>query len=338
MKTALVLACDDRFIPFTAVVARRIVRYATKKFPITVISDGVTDKNKSLAQKFCPEISFIEAGRLLDGRSLPVGGSITRASYLRLFLDDILADFDRAVYLDSDISLLTDVTPLLEMEPHAGPIIATHDIPAMIEMKYRGRLRMSGPYFNGGVAVLDLRAVRTERIFKEALQYALDHPERCLMHDQDALNAVLDGRWQTLDWRWNALTQIREYMPREPFIRHFTGYKPWARKKVGIEQRFIDEWRSDLAESSWPGSFKEQSIRYPMKDAFRSIGSAVYATFAGRRGDGEERRRIFAKVLSGIEQAAAAGALASLPAFSPQLASRGADEVTEPAGIIEDND
>jgi hypothetical protein len=59
MKTALVLACDDRFIPYTAVVARRIARYAAEKFPITVVSDGVSDDNKALALKFCPQISFI---------------------------------------------------------------------------------------------------------------------------------------------------------------------------------------------------------------------------------------------------------------------------------------
>ena len=339
MKTALVLACDDRFIPYTAVVARRIVRNTPNKFPVTVISDGVTDDNKARAQRFCPEIVFIEAKPLLDSHPLPVGGAITRASYLRLFMDEVLADFDRAVYLDSDISILADVTPLLEMEPRAGPVIAAHDVPAMVEMKYRDRLRMSGPYFNGGVAVFDLAAVRSESIFKRALQYALEHPERCLMHDQDALNAVLDGRWQVLDWRWNALTQIRHYMPREPFLRHFARYKPWARKKVGIEQRFVDEWRADLAESPWPDRFSEQSIKYPIKDAFRRVGSAVYGTFAGRRDDGE-RRRTFARAFAGIEQAAADGALAGFPDFTvaPQLASPAANGVTQPFGNTEDKD
>jgi lipopolysaccharide biosynthesis glycosyltransferase len=320
MKTALVLACDDRFVPFTAVVARRMIRHAQEKFPITVISDGVTDENKALAQKFCPEITFIEASQLFEHRPLPARGTFSRAAHLRLFLDEILADFDRAVYLDSDISLLTDVSPLLALEPKAAPIIAVHDIPLMIEGKYRDRLRISAPYFNSGVMVLDLRAIRAERIFAQALQYALDHPERCEFVDQDPLNAVLDGRWQVLDWRWNALTQVRDLMPKEPFIRHFARYKPWARKKVGIEQRFIDEWRSDLADSPWPERFSEQSIRYPIKDAFRSIGSAAYAAFAGRQDDGEERRRVFAKALSGIEQAAAAGDLASFPDFTAPTA------------------
>jgi lipopolysaccharide biosynthesis glycosyltransferase len=340
MKTALVLACDDRFIPFTAVVARRIVHHAAEKFPVIVISDDVSDENKALAQKFCPEISFIEAAPLFEHRPLPARGTFSRAAYLRLFLDDILADFGRAVYLDSDISLLTDVSPLLALKPKAAPIIAAYDMQLMIEDKYRDRLHISAPYFNSGVMVLDLRAIRAERIFDNALRYALDHPERCEFVDQDALNAVLNGRWQVLDWRWNSVTWIRDMVPREPFIRHFARYKPWARKKAGIEQRFVDEWRSDLAESPWPDRFSEQSIKYPIKDAIKRIGSAVHAMFAGRRDDGDERRRVFAKALSGIEQAAAAGEIAGFPAFNtpPRLASPGTDRVSGPARITEDND
>ena len=339
MKTALVLACDDRFIPYTTVVARRIVRNSAARFPIAVISDGVTDENKRLAKKFCPEISFIEAASLFEGRALPTSSSISRASYLRLFLDEILADFDRAVYLDSDISPLTDLAPLLAMEPRAAPVIAAYDIPVMVENTYGKRLEITGPYFNGGVAVFDLKSTRAERLFARALQYAIDYPKRCAMHDQDALNAVLDGRWQVLDWRWNAVSWIRDVMPREPFIRHFARYKPWARKKVGIEKRFVDEWRSDLKESPWPDRFSEQSIKYPVKDAFRRVGSAAYAAFAGKRDD-VEHRRVFTKAFADIEQAAADGAIAGFPDFTvaPQLASTGVDKVTEPRGPGEDND
>jgi lipopolysaccharide biosynthesis glycosyltransferase len=314
MKTALVLACDDNYIAFTAVVARRIARHAADKFPITVVSDGVTDENKRFAQKFCPEIGFIEAAPLFEGRTLPVGGPITRASYLRLFLDEILAGFDRAVYLDSDVSPLVDVSPLLAMTPTAAPIIAAHDLYLMVEMSYRDRLGMSGPYFNGGVTVLDLNATRQEGILAAALRYALDHPERCKMNDQDALNAVLDGRWQTLDWRWNAMNYMSGLFPREPFIRHFAGNKPWTAKKVGVERRFIDEWRSDLAESPWPRRFQEEAINYRLRSFFSPMTSAakslIYRNASGKRGKRARLIGDLANTLSTIERSAAAGALA----------------------------
>jgi lipopolysaccharide biosynthesis glycosyltransferase len=323
MKSALVLACDDRFVPFTAVVARRVARYATEKFPIMVVSDGVTGENKKLAQKFCPEISFIEAGHFLEGRSLPVDETITRAAHLRLFLDEILADFDRAVYLDSDISPLADVSPLMAIELRSSPIAAAYDLHLMVDMSYRDRLGIKGPYFNSGILALDLKAIRAGGLFDQARRYAMGNADRCAMHDQDALNAVLDGNWQVLDWRWNAMNYLSNLMPKEPFIRHFSGFKPWTRKKLGVERRYVDQWRADLAESPWPGQFHEEAASYRTKRIFdpmtsgleRLYKSRAYAGASGKRGNRARLIDGLPGILSAIEEQAAAGAAARLPAF-----------------------
>ena len=326
MKSALVLACDDRFIPFTAVVARRIARLAAEKFPIMVVSDGVADENKRLAQKFCSQISFIEATRFLEGHALPVDETITRAAHLRLFLDEILADFDRAVYLDSDISPLVDVSPLMAIEPKSAPVAAAYDLHLTVDMSYRGRLDIKGPYFNSGVLALDLKEIRAGGIFDRARRYAITHADRCRMHDQDALNAVLDGNWQVLDWRWNAMNYLSNLMPTQPFIRHFSGYKPWTSKKIGVERRYIDQWRSDLGESPWPGRFREEAVEYRIKRIFdpltsgldRFYKSRAYADVSGKRGNRARLINGLPGILSAIEEQAAADAVARLPAFIRQ--------------------
>ena len=310
MKKAYVLACDDNFIPFTTIVAARIVRLSGKENPVIVVSDGVTQENKSVARGFCPNITFFEASSFFSGRNLPTGGSITRASYLRLFLDEILADFDRVAYLDSDLSLSTDLSPLLDIQLRDSPIAAAHDFPAAIEGSYRERLGINAPYFNGCVVVFDLKSVRSEGIMSDALEFALANPDRCKMHDQDALNAVLDGRWQVLDWRWNALTQMIDYMPGQPYIRHLTKYKPWAKKKVGIEKRFVDEWRTDLLESPWPERFHEQSVKYPIRQALRQTGSRVMDMVTGRKAERDRRLARLTECLKKIENQAAEGARA----------------------------
>jgi lipopolysaccharide biosynthesis glycosyltransferase len=322
--TVFVLACDDKYLPFTAVAARRIARYATEKFPIIVVSDGVSDENKALAQKFCSQISFIEAASVFGDRELPVNKSFSRAAYLRLFLDEILSDFDRVVYLDSDISPLADISPLLAVTPKSAPIIAAHDLHVMMNGAYRERLKILAPYFNSGVMVLDLKAIRAERLFATALQYAIDHPERCPLADQDALNAVLNGRWQTLDWRWNCLNYMNDRLPKQPFIRHFAGSKPWLGKKAGIERRFAREWGSDLAESPWPERFHEQPFTYRALAVLRPTMSAVehfakslvYSRSAGRRGKRARLADNFSEALSEIEQSAAAGSLADFVSYT----------------------
>ena len=126
----------------------------------------------------------------------------------------------------------------MAIEPRSAPVVAAYDLHLMVDMSYRDRLGMKGPYFNSGVLALDLKAIRAGRIFDQARRYAITHADRCRMHDQDALNAVLDGNWQVLGWRWNAMNYLSNLMPRKAFIRHFSGYKPWTPKKVGVERRY----------------------------------------------------------------------------------------------------
>ena len=159
---------------------------------------------------------------------------------------------------------------------------------------------------------------------REALSYVLDNPERCQLADQDALNAVLDGRWQTLDWRWNATNYMSGLMPKQPFIRHFAGCKPWSPKKVGIERRFVDQWRSDLADSPWPGRFHEEAFNYRARSVFRPAMSAAnrlakslfYANSSGKRGNRARLVTGLVNTLSAIERSAAAGAPADALVFA----------------------
>jgi lipopolysaccharide biosynthesis glycosyltransferase len=146
------------------------------------------------------------------------------------------------------------------------------------------------------------------------------------MHDQDVLNAVLDGNWQVLDWRWNAMNYLSRLMPKKPFIRHFSGYKPWTQRKVGVERRYVDQWRADLKESPWSGRFQEEAASYRIKRIFDPVTSGMdrlykswaYANAPGKRGNRARLVNGLPAILSAIEEQAAAGAVARLPAFIRQ--------------------
>jgi lipopolysaccharide biosynthesis glycosyltransferase len=318
MKTALVLACDDNFIPFASVVARRVAYYAREKFPIIIVSDGVTDDNKRLAQTFCPQISFVEASHLFGDRAFYTRASFTRAAYLRLFFDEILADFDRVAYIDCDVSPLTDLSPLLQMVPRASPIMATYDLVQLYDNVVHDRLPLSreAGYLQSGVVVFDLKAVREERIFKDTIKFALDYPEKCVLVEQDALNAVLNGRWQVMDWRWNVLHFFVENMPRPHFIRHITGSKPWGPTKWGIEKSIVRQWRNDLAESPWPHRYAANRdgwmktyVRPITMSLERPMKNLIHAASENTHGRIARYLRRLPSVLATIDEAAREGRL-----------------------------
>jgi lipopolysaccharide biosynthesis glycosyltransferase len=320
MKTAFVLACDDKYIPYTTAVARRIAALASEKFPIIVISDAVSDENKSLAQKSCPEISFIEASHLFRDRTFYFHGPFSRACYLRLLFGEILADFDRVTYLDSDVWPLVDVAPLLAIRPKVAPIIAAYDLAMFTIEPPRDRLLLSEgcAYFNSGVMVMDLKAMREERVFDDALAFALEKPDLCLLVEQDALNVALDGRWQVLDWRWNAFTFMLDALPKSPFVRHCVYNKPWNPLKYGNEPWLIEMWKSALAEGPWPEAFKPEIpdrrdgfVRKTFVRAENAMKTVLYANSPGKRGERIRFRKQFPAILRAIEIEAGHELLAS---------------------------
>jgi lipopolysaccharide biosynthesis glycosyltransferase len=321
-KSALVLACDDRFVPYTSVVARGIANHARENFSIFVISDRVSDENKKIARKFCSRIEFIEASAQLDAARIRTGGDfLTRAAYLRLLLDEILLDFDRAVYLDSDISPLVDLSPLMATVPASAPIVAMYDLSVMAGMGYAERLKMSAgsPYLNSGVMVIDLKAIRAEGMFRAARQYAVDHPERCLFVDQCALNAVLDGRWQTLDWRWNVMNFMSYRLHETPYIRHFAGNKPWGPIKRDVESVYVRQWQQELAASPWPDRFipaaGNEALHRFLRRRWLVLEDGVKSVFYGnaetKRGNKVRLATQFPKVMARISDDANNGRLAA---------------------------
>lgn len=171
------------------------------------------------------------------------------ATYSRLILGDLLPSrIRRAVYLDSDVLITRDVSPLFSINLD-GALLA-----AVMNFGWDGTLRAlpavhgdsSRAYFNAGVMVLDMRSWRSARLGERALEYAAADEHDLALADQDALNAVVD-RWYELDYEWNvqhgdlflgqppayALQTHRVYAQRwELFhaaaVLHFTGgAKPW---------------------------------------------------------------------------------------------------------------
>jgi hypothetical protein len=99
-------------------------------------------------------------------------------------------------------------------------------------------------YFNAGV--LAFRRSTWEVMAPRALAFFEEHSQRCLYHDQSALNAVFAGRRERLSLRYNfatdyALLGIADEL--NPAIIHFSGAaKPWRSIAAPWRGRFIESY------------------------------------------------------------------------------------------------
>ena len=169
---------------------------------------------------------------------------LSSATFFRLLLPDLLPTVDRVLYLDVDILIRRCLRPLYAIDLAGHALAAVSDVcPAA----HAARLGLDAAlgYLNAGVLVMDLPAIRRERMTDRALAYLRDtreSPQRCLLADQDGINVALEGRWLRLPDTWNFFLSYCAEHPRKlaphllqqlldgPAIVHYCDRKkPWMR-------------------------------------------------------------------------------------------------------------
>jgi lipopolysaccharide biosynthesis glycosyltransferase len=190
---------------------------------------------------------------------LPVVGDFTQAMWFRLQLPE-LVDADRVIYLDVDTLPLTGLGELFATDLGDSWLGAVTNIVLADHVAHVHGLGLdAGEYFNSGVLLLDLAALRREGAMDEVRAVARSRAGRPGWPDQDALNLVLGRNRHMLHPRWNAMNALWAFPERadealgrqaaaearaDPAIRHFEGpgdNKPWARRP---RMPHADAWRA----------------------------------------------------------------------------------------------
>lgn len=261
---ALVFAGDDASGPGLAVAMHSaLANLAPAAHPdVCVLDNGLSELSRSRLRK------VVRAARSVDDvRWIPTPGEhlgevaidshLTPASYSRLLIPELLPQhIRRVVYLDADVLVREDISPLFTVDLRGAPTGAVRDFVITSTVHESSGVRERAhprPYFNAGVLVIDVARWRVEGLGERAMRYA-GAGEPLRWADQDALNA-LGVDWHELDFRWNvqprardlrvvgkrrAHTEIEDHLYRRysdsgraAWVLHFAGRtKPWRRSSL----------------------------------------------------------------------------------------------------------
>ena len=227
-----------------------------ERFDIYVIGDGLLTEDWTGLEKLCaacgrlypvtlPETLFAEA---------PVVRYYSRAMYYRLLAAELLPrELDRVLYLDPDILVINDLRALYNTDLEGNLMAAASHTGLLAGITDPvNRLRLENyeaeAYYNSGVLVMDLNAMRREMRPTEIFQYAREHEDVLILPDQDILNGLYGARIQEVDdslWNYDARRFDRyllgsqgkkdmDWVMEHTAILHFCGKrKPWNRSYQG---------------------------------------------------------------------------------------------------------
>lgn len=198
---------------------------------------------------------------------LPVKGFTGKATWYRIFLDELFPDVDRLLYLDLDLLVLDSLVPLWRMPMEGHVLAAVTNVPLPNQRPYTERPELGGDeYFNAGVLLLDMTVIRREQIGERLRSFSVRNAERLVWRDQDALNEVLHDRRLALHPRWNCMNSVMHFewavdyfdegqlteAREHPAVRHFEGparNKPWH---LLCDPESHRQYREHRSQTPWP--------------------------------------------------------------------------------------
>jgi lipopolysaccharide biosynthesis glycosyltransferase len=252
----VVCSADDRFAIALAVMVRSALDNlpANERLALFVIDGGIRSRTRERLLRSWDlgrlEVEWLkpEASRLAR---MKVSGHVRLSTYYRLLISDLLPPkLSKVLYLDCDLVVEGSLAELWRTDVSRHPLAAVQDmiVPyvsspwGLPDFRELGFVE-STKYFNAGVLLVNLERWRADHVGEAAIRYAEDNYQRLRFWDQEALNAVLAGRWLELPLNWNLTILTRDFPPPDkvpcspdeyetlvsgPRITHFlSSVKPW---------------------------------------------------------------------------------------------------------------
>ena len=259
----IVLAFSDYFVPYAAITIHSILSHINEdaNYDFLILHTGVSPKSQESLLRLCLKktnvsLRFIDISNYVAKLNLIENNHVSVETFYRLIAGKILKNYEKVIYLDSDLIVLRDIKQLFEIDLSNALLGATIDADHAGEYngaipnvkKYTDTvLGLHNPYsyFQAGVLILNIQAMLEE--FGEDGLMEMASRREYMYVDQDVLNMCCEGKTMELDMRWNVMVDclsirkddlIRcapskifyEYLEarKQPYIIHYAGVeKPW---------------------------------------------------------------------------------------------------------------
>ena len=223
----VVMTASNEFFPLMSVTLQSLMDHAAsdREYALILLTSRATIENKrrlfSQMSKYKNwRVSFIDIDEYMRLNSLYTNpdpnGKFSPMTYARLILGELLKEYPKAVYLDSDVLVMRDISELFDVNLAGRSLGAVRDsvMSSWANQQHHYRriyneevLHMVSPldYFNGGVLLLDIPEFRRRHPFKKLLREAGKNQFEWM--DQDVLNKECDGDVMFLPLAWNFMAR-----------------------------------------------------------------------------------------------------------------------------------
>lgn len=208
-------ACDDNFIPYTCVSIKSLIDNSSPEYDynIHILNTGLSDNNKELINSLANSnhniiLDDVSANVEELSKRLPVRDYYSLTTYYRVLIPQLYPDYNKAIYLDADTIIKSDISKLYNItlgEAYVGAcvdrVVAQTDILGDYVENVLGIKRKK--YFNAGILLLNCKQYRNLNLLEEFIEF-LHIYSFVVGQDQDYLNLIFKDHVFYMEPKWNA--------------------------------------------------------------------------------------------------------------------------------------
>ena len=257
-SNCIVLCSNNAFMPVASVLIQSMYQYKNKesKYDVIVLHRDVNIfTQKHISDTYNGDsfsVRFFDVSKYITGRDFFVENrkNFTEEAYYRLLIPWILDnEYEKALYLDSDMIVLGDIYDIFKNDLGENQIAAVRDYWGICNCYIEGDSRKSyresiglydiDDYIISSTIIFDLDKIRSTYNLNDVLDLASSRNWE--QHDQDVINVLFKNKIMHISARYGLAGDygnnhyLPEYLLKElelaeknPIVIHYAGRrKPW---------------------------------------------------------------------------------------------------------------
>lgn len=260
MKTIPVFyTISDNYTPYAYVSIKSLINHTNpdRDYTIILLVQEFSDEHKKSLESLASDNIHIKVVHIDDEMVKPIshgeqnylrGQFFTMSIFYRLFIPQLFPEYDKAVYLDADTIVCTDIAEMYDIEIGeenmfaSCPDLSIRFVPLLQEyIKECQGILPAEKYINNGVILFNTKAFRDLKFIDRFYYLLKKYQFNNIDPDQAYMNEICEDRIYHLDKEWDAMPNDNMEPIKNPKIVHYNlFFKPWHFADVQYGEYFWD--------------------------------------------------------------------------------------------------
>lgn len=245
---------DDNYAPFLAAAINSAVKNSSDSgnYRAIVLYQNLSEENRKKLKRLAKDnfsIDFYPMKNSFEAITDRMSNRLrcdyfTLTIYFRLFIPLMFPQYEKGIYIDSDVIVTSDIAELFDIDIKDNYIGACRDysiadVEPLVSYTENAVGVKANEYINSGVLLMNLKKMRDNDFEAHFLNLLNSYHFDSIAPDQDYINAICNGKIYYLSQEWDTMPDSSVAVDNPKLIHYNLFSKPWCYDGIKYSDEFF---------------------------------------------------------------------------------------------------